>query len=213
MSDDHVATTIASYNAFADEFAQKTVTYSPAQERDVFLSKLPTHAAILDAGCGPGRDSGYFSLKGHEVTGIDLSTKFIQIAKQTVPNATFTLMDLRKITFSDKTFDGIWACASLLHLERTEVPAVLAAFYRILKPGGTLFVLVKEGVGKKLVRSAMAGSKRQFFTFFQLPAIRTLVTECGFLVEDIYTWNQKDRWPQRPSQVWISCFAKKQYYA
>ncbi|MCX6793817.1 MAG: class I SAM-dependent methyltransferase, partial [Candidatus Gottesmanbacteria bacterium] len=111
--------------------------------------------------------------------------------------------------FSDESFNGIWACASLLHLERTETPAVLASFYRILKPGGILFVLVKEGVGKKLVRGGMLGSKRRFFTFFPLQTVRTLVTESGFLVEDIYTWNQKDRWSERPSQVWISCFAKK----
>jgi ubiquinone/menaquinone biosynthesis C-methylase UbiE len=209
MSNDHVATTIASYNAFAVVETKKNVNYAPAKERDVFLSKLTKQATILDAGCGPGRDSEYFCSKGHEVTGIDLASSLIAIAKQRAPNATFTSMDLRNITFPDKSFDGIWACASLLHLERTEAPAVLAAFYRILKPGGILFLLVKEGVGKKLVRSGMAGNKRRFFTFFQLREVRSLVTETGLFVEDIYTWNQKDRWPERSSKIWISCFARK----
>src|SRR3990170_4876613 len=117
MSDDHVATTIASYNAFAEVYAQKNAANTPAPERELFLSKLPAHAAVLDAGCGPGRDSKYFCSAGHDITGIDLSSKFIQMARQAVPKATFTLMDLRKITFPDQSFDGIWACASLLHLE------------------------------------------------------------------------------------------------
>lgn len=210
MSDDHVATTIASYNAFAEEYVQKNAANAPVQERELFLSKLPAHATILDAGCGPGRDSAYFSSKGYEVTGIDLSSKFIQIARQTVPKATFTLMDLRRILFPEQSFDGIWACASLLHLERTEVPAVLAAFYRRLKPGGVLFVQVKEGVGKKLVRDGMLGKKRRFFTYFQPDAVRALLSESGFIVESLYTWDQKDRSPERSSQIWIASFSKKQ---
>jgi ubiquinone/menaquinone biosynthesis C-methylase UbiE len=209
MSDDHVATTIASYNAFAEEYVQKNAANAPVLERELFLSKLPAHATILDAGCGPGRDSAYFSSKGYEVTGIDLSSKFIQIARQTVPKATFTLMDLRRISFLEQSFDGIWACASLLHLERTEVPAVLRAFHRILKTGGVLFVMVKEGVGKKLVRDGMLGKKRRFFTYFQPEAVRTLLTDAGFTLENMYSYNQKDRSPERSSQVWIASFSRK----
>jgi 2-polyprenyl-3-methyl-5-hydroxy-6-metoxy-1,4-benzoquinol methylase len=209
MSDDHVATTIASYNAFAEEYTQKHAGHAPVKERDMFLAKLPAQAKILDAGCGPGRDSEYFATKGYEVTGIDLSSRFIEIAKKAAPTATFTLMDLRKITFPEQSFDGIWACQSLLHLERTEVPAVLAVFNRILKPGGIVFILVLEGEGKKLVRSGMFGKKRRFFTFFQSKTIRTFVTEAGFTIEEMYTWNQHDRCPARSSQNWISCFARK----
>lgn len=209
MSDDHVATTIASYNAFAHDYAKKALAHAPVQERDVFLSKLPEHATILDAGCGSGRDSQFFCTAGHTVTGIDLSSKLIQIAKQTAPTATFALMDLRKITFPEKSFDAIWACASLLHLKRTEVPEVLAVFNRILKPGGVLFLLVKEGEGKKLVRGGMSGKKRRFFTYFQPQTIRTFLADAGFIIEDMYSWDQKDRWPERSGQIWISCFARK----
>ena len=173
------------------------------------MAKLPLHAKILDAGCGPGRDSEFFASKGYTVTGIDLSQKFIEIAKKAAPTATFALMDLRKISFPKESFDGIWACASLLHLERIEVPAVLAIFHRILKPGGIVFILVREGEGKKLVRWGMLKSKRRFFTFFQSQTIRTFVTEAGFTIEEMYTWNQHDRLPSRPSQNWISCFARK----
>jgi len=118
-------------------------------------------------------------------------------------------MDLRKITFPDQSFDGIWACASLLHLERTEAPAVLRAFNRILKTGGVLFVMVKEGVGKKLVRDGMLGKKRRFFTYFQPEAVRRLLTDAGFTQENMYSFNQKDRLPERSSQVWIASFSRK----
>ena len=118
-------------------------------------------------------------------------------------------MDLRKISFPNELFDGIWACASLLHLERTEVPAVLSVFHRILKPGGIIFILVREGEGKKLVREGMLGKKRRFFTYFQPQTMRTFLADADFTIEDMYSWDQKDRSLGRPSEVWISCFAKK----
>ena len=209
MNDDHIAKTIATYNALAKDYAEKSGRYSPVRERDMFLSKLFTHAKILDAGCGPGRDSQYFSSKKLDVTGIDLSSEFIALAKQFAPKVTFSLMDLRNITFLDGSFDGIWACASLLHLKRDEVSEVLASFHRILKPGGVLFVSVKEGKGEKLVHGGILRNKPRFFTYYQPNVLRALLTDADFAVEDIYTWNQKDRWPARPNQVWVSSFSKK----
>lgn len=209
MSDDHITSTIATYNSLAKDYAGKSGRYSPVQERDAFLSKLPKRARILDAGCGPGRDSGYFSSKGHTVTGIDLSCEFLAIAKDHAPNAAFSLMDLRRISFPDESFDGIWACASLLHLKREEVPAVFASFHRILTHGGTLFVMVKAGTGEQVVRGGMVRSKLRFFTYFQPDELKTMLTDAGFAVENIYTSNQKDRWPERPSEVWIVSFSRK----
>lgn len=125
MSDDHVKKTIAVYNAKAKEYASKLDDYAPRPEQDKFISLIPKTGVVLDAGCGPGRDSEYFFQRGLSVTGVDLSKKLLEIAKNRVPQVKFLKQDLRKLKFPSNHFDGIWACASLLHLKREEIPTVL----------------------------------------------------------------------------------------
>jgi ubiquinone/menaquinone biosynthesis C-methylase UbiE len=71
----------------------------------------------------------------------------LTLAKKTAPKAQFLKQDLRHLDFPADYINGIWACASLLHIKRSEVPVILAKFYEILKPGGILFVHVKKGEG------------------------------------------------------------------
>lgn len=209
MKDDHVTKTIATYNSLANMYAKKFEKYPPIVECDAFLSTLPIHAKILEAGCGSGRDSGYFCSKGYDVIGIDLSSKLLAIAKKAVPKATFALMDLRNIKFPDESFDGIWSCASLLHLKRKEMIRVLKKFYSLLKSNGLLFVLMKEGLGEKEDVSDTSPHNLRFFTYVTQRELTKLLETAGFTVEKMYTWNQKDRWPERSSKIWIASFSRK----
>lgn len=122
MKDDHVSKTIAVYDAMAQKYAKKLDDFAPLPERERFISLLPSHGRILDIGCGPGGDADYFTTKGFRVTGIDFSEKLLEIAKKRVPQVTFYKQDFRRLGFSQVSFDGIWACASLLHLKRHEMP-------------------------------------------------------------------------------------------
>ena len=201
MSDDYVAKTIATYDALAEKYAQKFAKYPPVTEWNIFLSKLPEHAKILEAGCGSGRDSAYFSSKGHDVIGIDLSSKLLAIAKRAVPKAMFKLMDLRKIQFPGETFDGIWACASLLHLKRDEISPVIHKFYSLLKPNGILFILMREGVGER--------EDVRLYTYVSQKELIAYLKEAGFSIEKMYTWDQKDLWPERSKKNWIASFSRK----
>jgi SAM-dependent methyltransferase len=208
MVDTHIRKTIATYDAIADDYTRKTDSYAPLQEREKFLSLLPSTGRILDVGCGPGRDSTFFVSRGFSVVGIDLSEKLLSIAKERAPNATFQKQDLRKLSFPKETFNGIWANASLLHIKRFEVSGVLKRSYEVLKPGCILFILVKKGKGEGYVRYKLAQSKPRYFTYFETNELRDLLAGTGFVILDSYTWDQKDRWPERPSEIWISSFAK-----
>jgi 2-polyprenyl-3-methyl-5-hydroxy-6-metoxy-1,4-benzoquinol methylase len=42
-------------------------------------------------------------------------------------------------------YDGIWCCASLLHVERDALPSVVGALRDALKPGGVMYVSFKHG--------------------------------------------------------------------
>src|SRR3989344_8102600 len=204
MSDDHVKNTIAVYDAMADKYAKKLNDYAPLPEREKFISFLPNHARILDVGCGPGRDCEYFIKQGFEVVGVDLSDKLLDIAKQRVPQASFYKQDLRSLDFSPSFFHGIWACASLHHLKRTEAPQVLQIFFQLLKPDGTLFILVKEGQGEADITESLSSGLSRHFVYFMLEELTGLLEKAGFISEEIYTWREEVRRPGRSDLVWVS---------
>ncbi len=209
MSDDHVKNTIAVYDAMAGKYAEKLNYYAPLPERERFISLLPHHAHILDVGCGPGRDADYFTANGSSVTGVDFSEKLLEIARLRVPQAIFHKQDFRSLHFSKQSFDGIWACASLLHLKRDEVPAVLGSFFQLLKPGGVLFIMVKEGSGEADVTEELSSHLSRHFTYFQKKELKNILKDAGFEVEEVYTYNEKDRRLDHRDLWWISSFFRK----
>lgn len=100
---------------------------------------------LLDAGCGPGHWSGHLVELGHRVVGIDAVPWFVGYAARSVPAATFRTADLAATGLDDGSVDGILAWYSLVHHEPEAVPAALAEFRRVLRPGGGLLVGFFEG--------------------------------------------------------------------
>lgn len=143
----YIKQTIDTFNRTADEYARQTAQVDMASQRSAFLKYL-NGKSILDIGCGAGRDVAWFSERGYHVTGIDLSEKLICKARECAPQAVFMNIDMRKVKFPENTFDGIWACASLLHLKKAEVAMTLQDWKRVLKKEGVLFVGVREGEGE-----------------------------------------------------------------
>lgn len=207
--DKNTSKTISTYNKTAPEYVAKVQKYAPVPEREKFIASIKSGGTVLDAGCGSGRDANYFAAQGFKVTGIDLSTGLLSYAREHAdPGAKFLEMDIRAITLPD-TFDGIWACASLLHLTREEIVPVLHKFHSLLTTNGTLFLLMKEGTGEKLITSGTIAGDTRFFTYYSGEELKKLLTDAGFTVTDQYTWDQKDRNAERPHEVWISTFATK----
>ena len=138
-----VQKTLEYYNRNAREFAEGTsgVDFSGIQNR--FLSHLPEGALILDFGCGSGRDTRYFLGKGFRVEAADGSEELCRLA------SVYTGIPVKQMLFQEleetEKYDGIWACASILHLRREELPKVFRKMYRALKPGGILYVSFKYG--------------------------------------------------------------------
>lgn len=83
--DDYVLKTIHVYDVIARDYAKKRTDYAPEPEREKFIERIFPKGKILDAGCGPGRDSAFFEERGLQVVGIDLSEKLLEIAKQKAP--------------------------------------------------------------------------------------------------------------------------------
>lgn len=142
-----MADTIGYYESNAEAFFSDTfgVDMTTLQER--FVSHLPTGAHILDAGCGSGRDSKAFHEQGYRVTAFDASAKLVALA------TTHTGLPICQRNFAEvdemACYDGIWACASLLHLPPDQLPANLLRLWQALKPGGVFYLSFKYGEGER----------------------------------------------------------------
>lgn len=109
--------TIEFYNKYAEEFYNATVSANMSETCNKFLKHVAPGGKILDAGCGSGRDSLYFIKRGYEVVSFDASEEMVRLSGELTGQQTL-LMKFEDIDFKDE-FDGIWACASLLHVPKT----------------------------------------------------------------------------------------------
>lgn len=108
-----------------------------------FLAMVPEGGAVLDFGCGAGRDSKYFCSKGYKVTAVDGSMELAQRASE-FAGIHVRCEDFRE--FNDLvSYDGIWACASLLHLKKSEIPGMLKKLAGAMHAGGVLYTSFKYG--------------------------------------------------------------------
>jgi len=131
------------YNTNAKEFFNGTVFANMDENYTYFLEKLPQRAHILDAGCGSGRDSLNFKKLGYEVTAMDASSELCSLAKEYIGQEVLELR-FQDMAF-ENDFEGIWACASLLHVPSMELPGIIDKLTKALKPGGILFASFKYG--------------------------------------------------------------------
>lgn len=110
---------------------------------DLFLPYLSKGATILDAGCGSGRDAKHFLEQGFNVVAFDGAPEMAKYASENtgiaVEHRMFT--DISEV----EEYDGIWTSASLLHVRKQELPAILEKLYRALKPGGLWYLSFREG--------------------------------------------------------------------
>jgi SAM-dependent methyltransferase len=140
--------TIEYYNKNAEAFRKRTLDCNMAPAYHAFLAHLPPGAHILDAGCGPGRDTLEFLRHGFRVTAFDASSAMVEMAAQATGQPVLRLR-FQDIDFQE-AFDGIWACASLLHVPAAEIDDVFRRLIRALKPGGVFYMAVKIGPGERL---------------------------------------------------------------
>ena len=135
--------TLEYYDRNSEKFTADTADVEFTQIQDLFLGYLEPGARILDFGCGSGRDSRYFLSKGFEVEACDGSQEMVRIASETAG------IEVRKMLFEELSevdrYDGIFACASILHVPYARLGDILAKIERALKDNGILYVSFKYG--------------------------------------------------------------------
>jgi SAM-dependent methyltransferase len=145
---DYAVSTTAYYDAHAGEFCGNTASVDMSELYVPFLGEIPSGGCILDAGCGSGRDSLAFMQRGYRVVAIDASSEMVAATSRLIGQPAL-LMRFDEIPF-DAEFDGIWACASLLHVARKDLPATLEKLAKALKAGGVFYLSFKHGDGERI---------------------------------------------------------------
>ena len=155
------AATLDFYEHRAAEWAAH-LPFKHSPRLDPFLDRLPPGAAILEMGCGDGRDAAHMIARGFEVHASDGIPAMARLASERlgreVPVMRFAELD------AVKAYDAVWCQASLLHVAEEDLPGVLARLHRALRPGGWHWASYKDGTG---------GGRDEFGRFFSyLPAER-----------------------------------------
>ena len=170
----------AGYDDIARTYHQQRDRFKSDELLAGFSSLLPSGGDLLDAGCGAGVPVARFLVDtGFKVTGVDISSSMLDLARAHVPEATFVKMDMRRLAFDAGSFDGICAFYSLFHVPREDHFKVLMGFNRLLRQEGIL--LFSSG------RDAWEGIEdfhgaRMFWSHPDRAVTRQLVLDAGFAV-------------------------------
>ncbi len=192
--------TLSYYQRNAQEYARATLHANITEVRDMFIKRLPQRAHVLDAGCGAGRDTLAFLRQGYEVSAFDASSALCEICSE------LTGIVARRLKFEDfditDEYNGIWACASLLHLPKSLLPGSLFRLVRGLKRGGILYMSFKHGEGERFAPDG------RFFTDLRVQDLNSLISQTtDVAVDKVWTTTGTDGF-DRPT-LWTNAFVTK----
>ena len=191
--------TLQYYENNAESFISGTVNADMREARQRFLQLLPENALILDFGCGSGRDTKAFLEHGYRVDAVDGSAELCRQASD------YTGICVRQMLFQEldisNYYNGIWACASILHLSRIEISDVLKRISNALKPGGILYTSFKYGTFEGM-------RNNRYFTDFTETTLSKLWIGIDFL-QIIDIWTTQDVRPGREEERWINLLARR----
>lgn len=190
--------TITFYQQNADDFFNATVGVDMASLYQPFVERVAPQGKILDAGCGSGRDSKAFKAMGFDVEAFDATPEMVALATE------FADLPVRLLTFAELNerdrYDGIWCCASLLHVPQDALADAMQRLALALKSGGVWYVSFKYGSGER-------EKDGRHFTDLNEQALETLL---GHLtdIELVSTWQTQDKRPER-DEIWLNALMRK----
>ena len=196
--------TLAHYGKNATGFRESTRDHDVSQNIDALLRHLPREAslAILDFGCGPGRDLQTFNSLGHQPVGLDGTAEFVEMARRD-SGCDVWHQDFLTLELPPQRFDGIYANASLFHVPSGDLPRVLRELHATLKPDGVLFSSNPRGENQEGWQGARYG------VWHDLEAWRGYLTAAGFMELEHY---YRPAGLPRDQQPWLASVWRKRTF-
>lgn len=192
MRDERVATTRATYDQIAQDYAtaNREVPDTVRASLTRFLAEMPTGGVVADIGCGPGRDLAELRAGGARAFGFDLSIGMLRAGgHRGVVEA-----DMRALPIRTAALDGLWCAAAFLHVPPTDAPAVLADFARVVRPDGALHLSVSEGRGEAMEPRSYQTVASRLFVHHDQGELLPLLASVGFEVTSIERSESHRKW-------------------
>lgn len=191
--------TLDYYNSKAKDFVSGTVDVVFTEMQDTFLEYLPAGGKILDFGCGSGRDTKYFLSKGYDVDAIDGSEELCKIATE------YAGIQVKQMLFEElnevEGYDGVWACASILHVAKKQLPDIIKKIAIATKKSGVVYTSFKYGDFEG-VRNG------RFFTYLTEESFGELLRTVPELeIEKL--WISADVREERGEERWLNIVLRK----
>ena len=191
--------TLEYYNKNAEEFVQGTLSVNFTETQERFLAKLSVGTSILDFGCGSGRDTKYFLDKGYQVESTDGSAELCKLASE------YTGIGVKQMLFEEldecEKYEGIWACSSILHLDKRSLKDVMKNMAAALKASGVVYTSFKNG--------DFEGERNgRYFTDFTQETFVEYMLEVPELKIEEY-WITSDVRPGRGEEKWLNLILRK----
>ena len=193
--------TLAHYQRSAEAFRRGTWDHDVSQNIEALLRPLPARAglAILDFGCGPGRDLLAFKAMGHAPVGLDGCPAFVDMARE-ASGCEVWRQDFLALDLPAQRFDGIFANASLFHIPAADLPRVLGQLRDSLKPGGVLFSSNPRGHNEE------GWPGERYGVWYDWPTWQQLMTAAGFAELEHY---YRPAGLPREQQPWLASVWRK----
>ncbi len=191
--------TVAYYDEHAKEFLARTKDLPMDRLYEPFVRGLPAGGLILDVGCGTGRDAAAFRKMGFEVLPFDASAVMVEMC------ARATGLKPLHMRFADmafrEEFDGVWACASLIHVPKGSMRGILKRCSRALKESGIFFGSFRRGEGEEV-------QDGRFFSFYnELTLTEEMRRVPELRVQRLWITNAVR--PEKRGEKWVNVIAKK----
>jgi SAM-dependent methyltransferase len=183
--------TRTSYDTVADSYAdllRDSLAEEPFQRGTLALFaelvRAEGNGPVADAGCGPGRLTAHLRDIGLDAFGIDLSPRMIEVARRDHPGVRFEVGSMTDLDLADRSLTGLLSWFSLIHVPDDAVPAILAEFRRVLRPGGPLLLGFHAGEGSRLKTEGYGGHPMNVHVHRRTTAtVAGWLEEAGFTVE------------------------------
>jgi len=199
--DDIAARTLQHYAQHVDEFWEGTRGHDVSQNLAALLRHIETPAplAILDFGCGPGRDLKTLAQRGHAPVGLEGVARFVAMARA-YSGCEVWQQDFLNLDLPASRFDGVFANATLFHVPAQALPRVLGALHATLKPGGVLFSSNPHGHDEE------GWNRGRYGAYLSLATWRRHLCAAGFIELEHY---YRPAGLPREQQPWLASVWRK----
>jgi len=201
--------TVRSYDSAAAAYAAEAAAMPDwvATEIDAFVTALGGAGRVLEIGSGGGRDALALEARGINVRRTDIAQGFVDLllangfeAAQLDP-LTDDLSDPQR---PGTPYDGVWACACLIHVARADMGTVLRRLAAATRTGGRLHASVRDGDGEDVTTESGAAEPRRYAeTYWREPELRAVLTDAGWIVDEVR------KCVGRPGDRWLSIRARR----